>query len=49
MLIVDAHLDLSMNAMEWNRDPHANPSMKFAPEKKHDRQPDRGKGVVNFE
>ncbi len=49
MLIVDAHLDLSMNAMEWNRD------LTRPIEEIRNREigmtdkPDRGKGVVNFE
>ena len=48
MFIVDAHLDLSMNAMEWNRD-----LRKTVGELRHREQnmkdkPDRGKGVVSF-
>jgi membrane dipeptidase len=49
MFIVDAHLDLSMNAMEWNRD------LRMSIEEIRDRErtltdkPDRGKGTVNFD
>src|SRR5580692_9149455 len=38
MFIIDAHLDLSMNAMEWNRDR----------EKGMTDKPDRGKGTVSL-
>jgi membrane dipeptidase len=47
--IVDAHLDLSMNAMEWNRDLRKSISEIREREKNMDDKPDRGKGVVNFE
>lgn len=48
MFIVDAHLDLSMNAMEWNRDLRL-PVMAIREREKgmHDK-PDRGKGTVAF-
>jgi len=47
--IVDAHLDLSMNAMEWNRDLRESISEIREREKGMTDKPDRGKGVVNFE
>ena len=48
MLIVDAHLDLSMNAMEWNRDLRL-PVMAIRElEKGMNDKPDRGKGTVAF-
>ncbi|MFN3849816.1 MAG: dipeptidase [Spirosomataceae bacterium] len=49
MFIIDAHLDLSMNAMEWNRD------LRMPIQEIRDREegmtdkPDRAKGTVNFE
>ena len=49
MLIVDAHLDLAMNAIEWNRDlsrPHRRDPRR-ASNAQTDR-PDRGKGTVSF-
>src|SRR5882724_11202595 len=49
MLIVDAHLDLSMNAMEWNRDLTRPIEEIRQREKEMTDKPDRGKGVVNFE
>ncbi len=49
MLIVDAHLDLSMNAMEWNRDLTRLIEEIRNREKGMTDKPDRGKGVVNFE
>ncbi len=47
--IVDAHLDLSMNAMEWNRDLRNSISKIRERENGMTDKPDRGKGVVNFE
>jgi len=47
--IVDAHLDLSMNAMEWNRDLRKSISEIRDREQGLTDKPDRGKGVVNFE
>jgi membrane dipeptidase len=47
--IVDAHLDLSMNAMEWNRDLRKSISEIREREKGMTDKPDRGNGVVNFE
>lgn len=47
--IIDAHLDLSMNAMEWNRD--LRKPIKEIREREKDLTDklDRAKGVVNFE
>ncbi|HMJ67307.1 MAG TPA: membrane dipeptidase [Cyclobacteriaceae bacterium] len=48
MFSIDAHLDLSMNAMEWNRD------LRMSVEEIRDREkgltdkPDRGKNTVSF-
>lgn len=47
--IVDAHLDLSMNAMEWNRDLRRPIHEIRDREKNMTDKPDRGKGVVSFE
>lgn len=47
--IVDAHLDLSMNAMEWNRDLRKSIPEIREREKGMTDKPDRGNGVVNFE
>lgn len=47
--IVDAHLDLSMNAMEWNRDLKNSITEIRQRESNLTDKPDRGKGVVNFE
>jgi membrane dipeptidase len=48
MLIFDAHLDLAMNAIEWNRD-LARPIAEIR-EREHglDDRPDRGRGTVSF-
>jgi membrane dipeptidase len=47
--IIDAHLDLSMNAMEWNRDLRK-PIQEIRDREKHlTDKPDRGKGVVCFD
>src|SRR6056297_82571 len=48
-LIVDAHLDLSMNAMEWNRDLRWSVDDIRESEKKMSDKPDRGNGTVSFE
>jgi membrane dipeptidase len=49
MMLIDAHLDLSMNAIEWNRD-LTRPIQEIRDrEKNMTDKPDRGKGVVNFE
>lgn len=48
MFIIDAHLDLAMNAMEWNRDLRK-PIEEIRNREKHlNDKPDRGKGVVSF-
>ena len=48
MFIIDAHLDLSMNAMEWNRDLTKPISEIRAREAGLTDKPDRGKGVVSL-
>ena len=48
MFIIDAHLDLSMNAMEWNRDLTKPVSEIRAREAGLTDKPDRGKGVVSL-
>ena len=48
MLIVDAHLDLAMNAMEWNRDLQQPVSSIREREKGLTDKPDREKGLVSF-
>jgi len=45
----DAHLDLSMNAMEWNRDLRWSIQEIRESEQGMTDKPDRGKGMVNFE
>ena len=48
-LIVDAHLDLAMNAMEWNRD-LTRPIQEIRDRENHLKdKPDRGNGVVCFD
>src|SRR5689334_19355868 len=48
MFIVDAHLDLSMNALEWNRD-LKKPVHEIRQREKGLRdKPDRGKGMVSL-
>lgn len=48
MFIVDAHLDLSMNALEWNRD-LTKPIAEINDREKHlTDKPDRGKGTVSL-
>jgi membrane dipeptidase len=49
MFTIDAHLDLSMNAMEWNRDYRKSVDEIRAREAGMTDKPDRGKGVVSFE
>ncbi|MBL0744752.1 dipeptidase [Chryseolinea lacunae] len=49
MFTIDAHLDLSMNAMEWNRDLTRSVSEIRAREKGMTDKPDRGNNVVSFE
>ncbi|MDH5610253.1 MAG: membrane dipeptidase [Cyclobacteriaceae bacterium] len=46
---VDAHLDLSMNAMEWNRDLRWTIEEIRKSEAHLSDRPDRGKGTVSFE
>ncbi len=48
MFLVDAHLDLSMNAMEWNRDLRSSISEIREREKNMTDKPDRGNSVVCF-
>ncbi|MFT3702396.1 MAG: membrane dipeptidase [Agriterribacter sp.] len=48
MFIIDAHLDLSMNAMEWNRDLRKTISEIRNREKDLQDKPDRGKGTVSL-
>ncbi len=48
MFIIDAHLDLSMNAMEWNRDLRKTiQEIRTREQNMHDK-PDRGKGTVSL-
>ena len=49
MFIVDAHLDLAMNAMEWNRDLRQPLNEIRAGESGLTDKPDRGKGMVSFD
>src|ERR1043166_8712619 len=48
MLIFDAHLDLSMNALEWNRDFSRPISEIRRRENGRNDRPDRGRGTVCF-
>jgi membrane dipeptidase len=48
MFIIDAHLDLSMNAMEWNRDLRQPIANIRAREKGMTDKPDRAKGTVSL-
>lgn len=48
MLIIDAHLDLSMNALEWNRDLRLPIADINAREQGLTDKPDRAKGVVSL-
>ena len=48
MLVVDAHLDLSMNALEWNRDLREPVAAIRAREAGLTDRPDRGRGTVSF-
>lgn len=47
-LIFDAHLDLSMNAMEWNRDLTQSITDIRSREKEMNDKPDRGRGTVSL-
>lgn len=49
MFLIDAHLDLAMNAMEWNRDLRKSVTEIRRREHHMTDKPDRGKGVVSFE
>ena len=49
MFIFDAHLDLSMNAMEWNRDLTWSIDAIRKSEQGMTDKPDRGKNTVSFE
>jgi membrane dipeptidase len=49
MFIVDAHLDLSMNAIDWNRDLRKPVYEIRDREKKMNDKPDRGKGTVSLD
>lgn len=48
MFTIDAHLDLSMNAMEWNRDLRRPVPELRQREKGMTDKPDRGHGTVSF-
>ncbi len=48
MFTIDAHLDLSMNALEWNRDLRIPVSEINIREKELTDKPDRGNGVVSL-
>ncbi len=48
MFLIDAHLDLSMNAMEWNRDLRQPIEAINAREKGMDDKPDRAKATVSL-
>lgn len=48
MFIIDAHLDLAMNAMEWNRDLTLPVSAIRARERGMKDKPDRGNGTVSL-
>ncbi|MDV3309750.1 MAG: membrane dipeptidase [Cyclobacteriaceae bacterium] len=49
MLTVDAHLDLAMNAMEWNRDLRMPVNEIRDRERGMTDKPDRGNGTVSFD
>ena len=49
MLLFDAHLDLAMNAMEWNRDLTRPIDEIRQCEQNLSDKPDRGQGTVSFE
>ncbi len=49
MFTVDAHLDLAMNALEWNRDLTRPITEIRARERALTDKPDRGQGTVSFE
>jgi len=47
-LIFDSHLDISMNAMEWNRDQRWSVEQIRESERGMDDKPDRGRNTVSF-
>src|SRR6478736_2130568 len=47
-LVFDAHLDLAMNAMEWNRDLRLQVTDIRQREEGMNDKPDRAKGMVSF-
>lgn len=49
MFTIDAHLDLSMNAMEWNRDLRASITEINGREKGMNDKPDRGNATISFD
>src|ERR1700730_16141844 len=49
MFIIDAHLDLAMNAMEWNRDLRQPLDQTRKREAGMNDKPDRGRGTVSFD
>ena len=49
MFIFDAHLDLAMNALEWNRDLRCSVSQIRQSESGMSDKPDRGNNTVSFE
>ena len=49
MLLIDAHLDLSMNALEWNRDLRSTIKEINEREKSLTDKPDRGNATVCLE
>ena len=49
MFIIDAHLDLAMNAMEWNRDLRLPLDEIRKGETGMNDKPDREKGTVSFD
>jgi membrane dipeptidase len=49
MFTIDAHLDLSMNAMEWNRDLRASLTEINGREKGMNDKPDRGNATISFD
>ena len=48
MFTIDAHLDLAMNAMEWNRDLRKSVKHIRESEQGMNDKPDRGLGTVSF-
>jgi len=49
MFIIDAHLDLAMNAMEWNRDLRQSITTINRREKGMTDKPDRGNATISFD